>query len=381
MYGIAVPEALDDFVPGERAGRVDVDDGAAVRLAGLAREAALGGDPGQTGEILDPAVDDVLILLEEGGLVLLERVFDGGEDAGQLLLADLHRAAEAVVRVAVGAAAGDQLLRAENEPARLRTADPLAATEDGAGRAEVAGEVPEALDRRNLGGGVDDDRDVALLCDPDHLFDGQRVLGQRSAGEPDDAGGLVGDRGLQLLGGVADLDDGGAGLGDRVVVAVALDLLDDDLGLRQAVEVGEGEGVGGVGPGDAGGDGEHDPGGRAGRDVAGLVVGQLGNALADPFLQGVEVDERFGGGRHGLQHFLGHPRAAEAGQGCRGIDDGLETEILIKRVHISSCPGVDGTALVSLPKIARGCAKGCRTALRRQISTRPPDIRAPGWTL
>ena len=84
---------------------------------------ALGGYPGQTGEILDPAVDDVLVLLEECGLILLERVFDGGEDAGQLLLADLHRAAEAVVRVAVGAAAGDQLLRAENEAARLRTAD------------------------------------------------------------------------------------------------------------------------------------------------------------------------------------------------------------------------------------------------------------------
>ncbi len=87
-----------------------------------------------------------------------------------------------------------------------------------------------------------------------------------------------------------DLDQSRASLACGVVVAVALGAMDDDFG-RCPLGRGQASDAGRVGSDATGGDGERDASRRAGRHVAGLVVRQLGDPLADASLELAQVDE------------------------------------------------------------------------------------------
>ena len=115
----AVIERGDDRIARHREVRAEADDGAGVRLARLARVAALDGDAGQVAQSGDPALHRLLVAGERRFLVLRQRPLDSGKHAEHLLLADFHRAAEAVVRAAVEAAGGNNIAPPEHEAGRI----------------------------------------------------------------------------------------------------------------------------------------------------------------------------------------------------------------------------------------------------------------------
>ena len=93
-------------------------------------------------------------------VVLGEVPLDGRQDADQVLLADLHRPADPLVRRRVGGDPIEVSGAAQDQAGAGGAAQPLAAAEQddvGAGRREG----PQVLDRWQLRRGVDDDRDVA----------------------------------------------------------------------------------------------------------------------------------------------------------------------------------------------------------------------------
>src|SRR5204862_548172 len=82
-------------------------------------------------------------------------------------------------RRAVRADALDQVGAAEDQAARLRAAQPLAAAEDGqvGARLRVA---PEVGDRRDLGRAVNHDRDAARVGDLHDRLEWPRAVGERA---------------------------------------------------------------------------------------------------------------------------------------------------------------------------------------------------------
>ena len=170
----------------------------------------------------------------------------------------------------------------------MRPAQPLAAAEDGDVRAQLAREVPEAADRRDLRRRIHEHRHAVLVRDGDDLRQRQRATGVVRPREPEDAGGARRNRRFQFprVGGVrpADLDERRARLPRGVVVAVAVRAVDDHLALavRQIGEAGDRRRVV---PRDAGRDRDGDPRRRAAGNVACLVVRQRRDALADALLQ------------------------------------------------------------------------------------------------
>src|ERR1700730_651602 len=82
----------------------------------------------------DPLGDDlevVVPLLPLGGVIaLLEPMLDRGQHTNDVLLRDLHRAPQSLVRRGIGPGRPDQLLRAEQQTAGLRTAQELTAAVD-----------------------------------------------------------------------------------------------------------------------------------------------------------------------------------------------------------------------------------------------------------
>ena len=119
--------------------------------------------------------------------------------------------------------------------------------------------------------------------------------------KPDNGSGLLVDRPLQLplFGdcGVANLHQFDPDLPYSVVVPVALGLMDDNLVLETG-QVRQSFDGGHVVSGDAGGDGNDNAAGRARTDVAGLVLCEEGDTVADTALQLGQFDKDFGGLHH-----------------------------------------------------------------------------------
>src|SRR5207253_8575074 len=92
---VHVPQRGDQLRARERTTWTEPDDGATVGLAGFARVAALGTYALQSGQPLDPALNNGFITRQHGSFILVERPLHSRDDAQHLLFADLHWASEA----------------------------------------------------------------------------------------------------------------------------------------------------------------------------------------------------------------------------------------------------------------------------------------------
>ena len=263
-------------------------------------------------------------------------------ETGDLLLADLHAAPEAVVRrlgrlaldprldvdvhvERLQADGLDQLAAAGEHAGSLRAADRLAAAEDDERRALVD-EPAEVRRRRQLGRGVDDHGyavrrgELADAAQRNAVRVGERELADRD--------GVLRERRLELPfvrqadafdPRVADLDDPGAGGSEGPVVGVAMASLHDDLRghpgrVREGVHGREAR------PRDARRRGERHSGRGAGRHPPGLGARQLGDRLARPRLQVVGTPRAPGGLVHRRADRRGEGAAAERGDEAGGAD-------------------------------------------------------------
>ena len=204
--------------------------------------------------------------------------------------------------------ASNKPLLAQHEAGRLGTAQVFATAEDGGVGAHL-GELPQVFDRGKLGGGVHEHGHTVRVGDVDHSVQWEVVGAAHIALEPDDGGGVGVDGRFQLpvecTVGVADLHQLDADLADGVVVAVAVRFVDDYL-VFEAGEVRQTVDGIHVGAGDAGGNGDDDSPGRARTDVAGLILREECDTVADAPLQFRQVNEKLGRLHHCLQHFGRH---------------------------------------------------------------------------
>ena len=272
-----------------------------------------------------------------GGVALAEPIFEGGDDADDVLLRHLHRPAQRLVRRAVAPGRLDEALVAEQEAAGLRPAQELAAAvDDQIGAAFEPGARP--LDM--LGGGIDHDRDAARL---DHRRDllqphrGQVFL----LAEQHDQRDRLFERLVEVFAGV-DLDDMAADHPNRLIVGETLLPRDDDA-VDHAVGKGEPQHLDRVVAGDAGGGAERDRGGAAAGHDAPFGAGQFGDALARGRHQLVEVDELARGGLDRGAHLRQHQAAAMHRAHAAAIDErpNPEREIGVGWIaggHVTSGP-------------------------------------------
>src|SRR5579884_3131525 len=100
---LAVSQRLDDVVyPEAENRRIERDQRARVRLAGLAREVAARAHARLLSiELLDKHLDDVFVALHDRLVVLAQVPLDRRENPSQLFLADLHRSADVLDRIGV----------------------------------------------------------------------------------------------------------------------------------------------------------------------------------------------------------------------------------------------------------------------------------------
>ena len=152
-----------------------------------------------------------------------------------LFLRDLHPAADAVVRIVAPDRGGDEVLLAEKQAGVLRTADTLAAGKRDEVEAHL-GVIPEIGNRRHVGGGVVEGRDVVGVGHADPVFAADLALlgGIEEMGHH---GAVVEGRFVLLQG--LDFDHFDAGAEHGVVIAVAVGLLNDDLVLEVGDFVGD----------------------------------------------------------------------------------------------------------------------------------------------
>ena len=221
--------------------------------------------------------------------------------------------------------------------------------------APAARESPQVLDRWQLGGRVDDHRDVAGARDPDDRLQWERAARQVGAGDVQDPGSVRSDRVFQVghlrTGGRSDLDEPSAGELDRGVVRDPVAALDEELA-RQAGEIGVAhERLGGVAA-HAHDRRQEQAGGRTARDEGSLVAGQLGDAATDGVLQFVEVDERLRRLAHRLDDLGWHQRAAEIGHRRRAVDDRFDPDPPVDRAGLRSFD--HGSSLWAVESVSDG---------------------------
>ena len=251
-----------------------------------------------------------------GGLVVVGVAPQRDEQADDLLLAGLHRAPDAVLRgprqdarleqraAGPGGRQDVHVLLLEpdrdeqvgptgQEPRRLRPADRLAAAE----RDEVGAGVDEPAQVRRAAAGSSTHR-----RGPAGRGRGRSPRTRRSAGRAprlaveEGAGRRRADRGPSSASAVrarrvAELDEPRAGRADEVVVGLRCARW-TTISRRPVARVGEALHPVGVEPGQHRRGPERQRRGRAGRDVAGLGPGQLGDQLAGGVLQVADPDER-----------------------------------------------------------------------------------------
>src|ERR1051326_2959320 len=278
-----------------------------------------------------------------GGVALAEPIFERGDDADDVLLRYLHRPPQRLVRRAVAPGRLAEPLISEQEPARLRPAEKLAATvNDEIGAAFE----PWARVLDMLGGGVDHDRDAARLRDRGDLLEphSREML---LLAEQDDERDRLFEGLVELLAGV-DLDDVTADHAHGLVVGEALFSRDDDA-VDHAVGEGEAQHLGGVVAGDAGGGAERDGGGAAAGHDAPFGAGQFGDAPARRVHQLVELYQLARGRINRGAHLRQHQAAAMHRADAAAIDErpDAEREIRISGVriaggHVTSGPGWAG---------------------------------------
>jgi len=144
--------------------------------------------------------------------------------------------------------------------------------------------VPETRNRWNLGSGVNQNRDTVFPGDRDDIPDRRRLHCQRTS-KPDQARRPPGYGRLERVERVVALDDGGAGLDNREVVAVPLRSKDDGFVPGDALQHWIGHRIGFVRRCHESGDREHDPTCRARGNEGGIIPGELGDTVADPRLK------------------------------------------------------------------------------------------------
>ena len=98
-------------------------------------------------------------------MILAQVPLDRGEQSDHVLLADLHRPAQALERGCVGGEPADEPRGPDDQPGPRGPAQCLAAAEQDGVRAGLA-EAPEVVGRWQLRGGIDDDRDTQRPREP-----------------------------------------------------------------------------------------------------------------------------------------------------------------------------------------------------------------------
>src|SRR5215469_11840270 len=285
---------------------------------------------------------------------------ESGHGARDLLLAHLEAATEAVARHAVEGTVhellgrgpgggrnvhvhllqergGDELAAPEKEPARLRTAEGLAAThadEIGA----IRDEATQILDRRHLVGGVYDHGQLLAVRHLDYQAELRAHTLHRHVGHGHRARA---DARLDLLRfdlahappespvEESHLDETGAGHLEGFVVGVPLVTADHDLRallpplVRHAIDAPH------VEPRDAGARSEGQRAEGARGDERGLGAGVAGDGPARRLLQLLDGHRALRRLAHGLERLGAHDRAAEPGQGARSVHHGPHPEPIV----------------------------------------------------
>ena len=176
-----------------------------------------------------------VVRLQSLFVVLVHENFQGFQKAEDGFFADFAAAANAVfLRAHVHKSVADQLFPAYEEPRSLRAANVLA-TAEGHHVKTHRRIFPEALDGRNVGGGIIEGEKVVGFGN----FDGFRAsdfsfVGQ-DVGEMDGEGFRI-DGADHLLAGF-NFDELGAGLADLMVKGIAVGLLDDDFVLWEVADI------------------------------------------------------------------------------------------------------------------------------------------------
>ena len=122
----------------------------------------------------------------------------------------------------------DKVLAAQHQSGRLRSTQIFTAAEKRQGSAHL-GEAPEILDGRQLRRGIDDDRNVVLVPDRDHIGERDIIGAVHGALKPENAGGALADGGAQSGDRRFNLDELHANLLDSEVIGVAVCAMDDRL--------------------------------------------------------------------------------------------------------------------------------------------------------
>ena len=257
-----------------------------------------------------------------GIVVTLEPHFDGHQHTHGLFLADLEGAGEAVVGRAVDPGGLNEVLAAEQQAGGLRTANALtAAIGDQRG---TLGQV-DVGHGEDFGGGVDKDRDVALLGHvADHLGGKRAALGIGSSENVDHGGARTEGR-VKFLDG-AGFDDTRADRADGGIVDVARMARDDDFVLGKAGEIGQADVEVGVAAGDASGSGVRDGGGAAAGHHAELGLGEFSEARANAGHHLIDVYVMLSGLSHRRANLGQHGAAADDGEGAAGVDERLDSD-------------------------------------------------------
>src|SRR5258708_32667538 len=159
---VAFAKRVDDVV-GSQAGRgaVDRDESSRHWLSRFAREIAARRDAGLFSvERRDKASHDLLVMLHQRPVILAKVPLDGGENAGQLFLADLHWPTDILIRARVDVNPLDDRLAPKNEAGGLRSLEAFAPREDRDIGSQFFGKTQEIPLTRKLRRGVDNDRHI-----------------------------------------------------------------------------------------------------------------------------------------------------------------------------------------------------------------------------
>ena len=219
----------------------------------------------------------------------------------------------------------DQLPLAGHEAAGVGASVVLAAEADELGRLRGA---PEVVDGVYLRRGVDDDRDARLARDGGRLLQRKRVLRILRVLHVGDGGGVLSDAGLNLGGGVADLDKLGAGEREARVGCVALGALDEYLvlharGVRQAPQLLDVVAC------------HHDGGAErhrrraAGRGIGGLGAEQARDVVARLGGQVAHLDEAVARLLHRVLDHVRRRGAAQYGGVAHRVDHRADAQFLV----------------------------------------------------
>ena len=250
---------------------------------------------------------------------------DSGDQTHDLFLADLHPTADARPRTDGLLSSFDQVGPTQDEAARLRPNQSLAAGEDHQIEAFVH-VLAQTLFRRHVGGAVVHRGDVVFLRHLDPLS--SRDLTLRFADvEEEEHRGLLIDGFLEFLARL-DLDRLGARRPDLCVEPEAMRLLDDHL-VGHAGRIGQHAQLLVVAAGEAGGCPDGEPRGCAATDHCRRYADDFGDLLAGHDLQVNQGDEVLGGLDHRGHDLRRHDRTSERGDDAHAIDDVADAEAFV----------------------------------------------------